>query len=335
MGKRLSCFSVTGLLVADGSRFRLIRLRGLVLMKIARNISRVRLCAGVAPVVLGFATIASPAMAQSAAEEASSGEEIVVTGSRLARPDLEAASPVTSVSAEAIQISGANNAEEFLRDLPQAVAAIGGNTNNGNPGVATIDLRNLGEERTLVLVDGKRFVPYDSNGIVDLNMIPSALIERVDVLTGGASSVYGSDAIAGVVNFIMKSDFEGVEVDGQLGITERGDGFTRNASITLGVNSGDGRGNIVFNAGYVKVDAVTQGARRFSRNVLSAANLGPGGASSTNASGTIRGIPGPACAGGSVAGVCTFDASGNLVPYVAARDGFNFNPFNLLLAPQD
>ncbi len=296
-------------------------------MKTQKFFRRGRLSASVAPVVLGLALIATPAFAQEAPAEEEAGD-IIVTGSRLSRPDLESSSPVAIVSAAQIQLSGTNNAEEYLRDLPQAVAAIGGNTNNGNPGVATIDLRNLGEERTLILVDGKRFVPYDSNGIVDLNMIPASLIERAEVLTGGASSVYGSDAVAGVVNFVMRKDFEGFEADAQYGLTEKGDGKTRSFSITTGVNSGDGRGNIVVNATYVKVDAVTQGARAFSRNVLAAADLGAGGASSTNAQGAIDGLVG-------LGGRGTFDASGNLVPYVGTRDGFNFNPFNLLLAPQN
>lgn len=261
--------------------------------------------------------------------------EIVVTGSRIPRPDLEASSPVTVVSREALQISGTTSVEEFIRDIPQAVASIGENTNNGNPGVATVNLRNLGEERTLVLVDGRRFIPYDANGIVDLNMVPSALVERVEVLTGGASSVYGSDAIAGVVNFILRRNFSGFEADAQMGITERGDGAERAFSITVGMNAPDDRGNLVLNATYIKADAVDQGAREFSSRVLSAATLGAGGGSSTNAAGTIRGLISPACQGGSTAGVCTFDANGNLVPYVASRDGFNFNPFNLLQAPQD
>ena len=258
--------------------------------------------------------------------------EIVVTGSRISRPDLEASSPVTVITGEALEISGTTSVEEYLSEIPQAVAAIGGNTNNGNPGVATVDLRNLSEERTLVLVDGKRFIPYDSGGIVDLNMIPASLVERVDVLTGGASSVYGSDAIAGVVNFILRKDFSGFEFDNQLGITQRGDGFTRSHSLTVGANSGDGRGNLVVNATYIKEDPVYQGARGYSRNVLAAADLGAGGNSFTNAGGTFLGLVSPTCAG--FDGICTFDANNNLVEYDDAF-GFNFNPFNLLQAPQE
>ena len=282
-----------------------------------------------APMALSLALISTPVFAQAAEEvEADAGEAIVVTGSRIARTDLESSSPVTVVNAAQLQLSGTISTEEYLRDLPQAVAAIGQNSNNGNPGVATIDLRNLGESRTLVLVDGKRFVPYDSNGIVDLNMIPAALIERAEVLTGGASSVYGSDAVAGVVNFIFKRDFEGIEVDTQLGLTEQGDGFSRGFSATVGVNSGDGRGNITVNGSYIKVDAVTQGARAYSEFVLAAEDLGGGGGSSTNPAGAYDGLVG-------IGGRGITNAAGDIVPFVFARDGFNFNPFNLLQVPQD
>jgi iron complex outermembrane recepter protein len=284
---------------------------------------------GSASLAIGMAMLSVPTFAQDAAEEGGEQSAIVVTGSRIARPDLESSSPVSIVTSEQIQLSGTNNAEEYLRDLPQAVAAIGGNTNNGNPGVATLDLRNLGEERTLILVDGKRFVPFDSNGIVDLNMIPASLIDRAEVLTGGASSVYGSDAVAGVVNFVMKKDFSGLEIDAQYGLTQKGDGQNRSMSITTGINSGDGRGNIVVNATYVKVDAVSQGARDFSRDVLRASDLGAGGGSSTNPQGAIDGLI--AIEGGRG----TFDANGNIVKFDGVRDGFNFNPFNLLLAPQN
>lgn len=297
-------------------------------MKTVNSVSRSWLSAGVASAVLGLAMISTPAFAQDAAAEEVVEDAIVVTGSRIGRPDLEASSPVTVVSADQLKISGTTDAEVFLRDLPQAVAAVGQNSNNGNPGVATVDLRNLGEERTLVLVDGKRFVPYDAGGIVDLNMIPASLIERVEVLTGGASSVYGSDAVAGVVNFIFRRDFEGFEADAQYGLTQKGDGVSRSFSATVGVNSGDGKGNITVNAGYTKVDAVTQGARGYSEFTLAAENLGGGGGSSTNPAGAYDGLIG-------IGGRGITNAAGNIVPYDGVRDGFNFNPFNLLQVPQD
>ncbi len=269
----------------------------------------------------------APTYAQTAsAADGAKVEDIVVTGSRIARPDLESSSPVTVVTSENLKLSGTTSTEDFLRDLPVAVAAIGGNSNNGNPGVATLDLRNLSEERTLVLVDGKRFVPYDSNGFVDLNMIPASLVKRVEVLTGGASSVYGSDAVAGVVNFILKDDFSGFEADAQLGVTGKGDGFSQAYSITSGLSSE--KGNLVINAQYVRVNPVDLGARDFSRFSLSTEDLAPSGGSSTNAAGAIDGLV-------ALGGRGTFDASGNLVPYDAVRDSFNFNPYNLLQVPQN
>lgn len=258
-------------------------------------------------------------------------QEVVVTGTRIVRPDLEASSPVSVVSASDFKMTGTTNPEEFLRDLPQLVPAVGSNTNNGNAGAATLDLRNLGEERTLILVDGRRFVPYDSNGFVDINMIPASMIERVEIVTGGASAVYGSDAIAGVINFILKDDFEGLELEGYTGQTEKNDGVRNDFALTVGANFADDRGNMAFNAGYTRQEAVYQGDRAFSRFSLASEDFSPGG-SSTNASGTFRGI---AAGDGQPAGVYTFDGSGNLIPYQASRDAFNFNPYNLLQAPEE
>lgn len=258
-------------------------------------------------------------------------QEVIVTGTRIVRPDLEASSPVAVVSAQDFAMAGATNVEQFLRDLPQLVPAIGSNTNNGNPGADTLDLRNLSEERTLVLVDGRRFVAYDSNGFVDVNMIPSAMIDRVEIVTGGASAVYGSDAIAGVINFILKDDFEGLELDAHTGQSERNDAVRQDFSLTVGSNFADERGNMVFNAGYTKQEAVYQGDRDFSRFSLASEDFSPGG-SSTNAAGVLQAVR---TGVGTETKNHTFDANGNLIPYVAARDSFNFNPYNLLQTPQE
>ncbi len=254
------------------------------------------------------------------------GDEIFVTGSRIARKELTANTPITVVDAESIKLSGKVNVEEYLRELPQFAPAIGGNSNNGNPGVATIDLRNLKEERTLVLMNGKRFIPYDPDGIVDINMIPTALIERVEVITGGASSTYGTDAVAGVVNFILKEDFEGAEFDASTGISEEGDSERYDFSATLGGAFAGGRGNVVVNVGYSKQEPVTQGERSYS--LFSLDNLlEPGGSGTTENGGVIyTELPGDP-----LEGFAEFDADGNLVPF---GDGFNFNPFNLLRVPQ-
>ncbi|RYF01184.1 MAG: TonB-dependent receptor, partial [Oxalobacteraceae bacterium] len=139
------------------------------------------------------------------------GDTIVVTGSRLGGDSLTQASPISVISAKEIALSGQINVESVLKDLPQLVPSTTGASNNPGGGVATADLRGLGSTRTLVLVNNRRYVAYDSNQVVDLNTIPAALIERVDIVTGGRSAVYGSDAIGGVVNFVMKKDFSGVQ----------------------------------------------------------------------------------------------------------------------------
>src|SRR5262245_65804788 len=143
-------------------------------------------------------------------------QEVVVTGSRIAQPNLETTSPVTQVTSEDVVTQGVTKIEDLVNQLPQAFAAQNGTVSNGATGTATLNLRGLGSPRTLVLVDGRR-LPYGgvTNSAADINTIPTQMIERVDVLTGGASAVYGSDAVAGVVNFIMKKDFEGVEVTSQ------------------------------------------------------------------------------------------------------------------------
>lgn len=253
--------------------------------------------------------------------------EIIVTGSRIARPDLTAISPIAILDAETIRLSNATTVDELLRRTPQFAPAIGSNTNNGNDGSATIDLRNLGEQRTLVLVNGRRFVPYDYQGVVDVSMIPTSLIERVEVITGGASAVYGADAIAGVVNFILREDFEGIEASATTSRTNHNDGDTHDFSLTAGGNFAGGRGNVVVNLGYTKRDAITQDQRRWSRNALSnllefeGSYYTPG---STTLDTGYTGDPLDTClqftGTGDISGTC--DGS------------FNYNPYNLLQVPQ-
>lgn len=204
-----------------------------------------------------FATcmlVATPAWSQvTDVSELNAGDgTIVVTGSRIARPDLTISSPVGVVSAEEITLRQPNTAEDLLRDMPAVRAANGPGVNNGSNGSATIDLRGVGVNRTLVLVDGRRVVPYDLNGVVDLNTVPTALIDRVDVVTGGASSVYGADAVAGVVNFITKRNFSGVDLSANYRITERGDGQQYRLAVVLGTDLDDGRGNAVVSMAYDK-----------------------------------------------------------------------------------
>ncbi|MCK8455652.1 TonB-dependent receptor plug domain-containing protein [Sphingomonas faeni] len=187
--------------------------------------------------------------------------DIVVTGSRIASPSATAASPLQSVGITQIQQSGAINVQDVLLQNPAFGTPGVSRTNSSfatqGAGIATVNLRNLGEDRTLVLVNGRRFVSgLPGSNAVDLNVIPTQFLERVDVLTGGASAVYGSDAVAGVVNMIYKTKFDGVQLDGQVGMSQYGDGFDRQINALVGKNFADGRGNIMLFGGYSKQGTV-------------------------------------------------------------------------------
>ncbi len=189
------------------------------------------------------------------------GADIVVTGSRIASPAAASASPLQVIGAEQIQQQGAINVQEVLLQNPAFGSPGISRTNSSfatqGAGAATVNLRNLGEDRTLVLVNGRRFVSgQPGSQAVDLNVIPTQFLERVDVLTGGASAVYGSDAVAGVVNLIYKTKFDGLQMDGQLGISQYGDGFDRQVSLLGGKNFADGRGNIMLFGSYSKEGTV-------------------------------------------------------------------------------
>ncbi len=165
-----------------------------------------------APLALGLALISTPSFAQdAAAEEEEAATDIVVTGSLIQNPNVTSTSPVTVVGADEISLRQSNTAEQILRELPGVTPNLGANVNNGSVGSARVDLRGLGANRNIVLLDSVRVVPSNFSGIVDLNNIPLALVDRVDVLTGGASTSYGADAVSGVVNFITKRDFAGVD----------------------------------------------------------------------------------------------------------------------------
>ena len=200
------------------------------------------------------------------ATEGTAGTTITVTGSRIARPDLTAPSPVTVVDDEQVSLTGTTTVETLLNDLPQVIP--GNNRTSNNAGgfpFATLDLRGLGPGRTLILVDGERIPPSSSSGVVDISQVPVGLIERIDVVTGGASAVYGSDAMAGVVNFILKQDYEGLELTGQMGIADPGVGFNYNVSGLFGGNFADGRGNMTIYASYFDRVGVKQDRFAYSR----------------------------------------------------------------------
>ena len=182
--------------------------------------------------------------------------DIVVTGTLIKDPNAVSSSPVVAVGQEELQLRQTNVAEEVLRTIPGIVPSIGSQVNNGNGGASFVNLRGLGSNRNLVLLDGARISPAGLGGQVDLNNIPLALVERLDVLTGGASSVYGADAVSGVVNFITRSDFSGMELTASEQITERGDGNFFRTDLTIGANFDDGRGNAVLSLGYQESDPV-------------------------------------------------------------------------------
>ncbi|NBB63636.1 TonB-dependent receptor [Pseudomonas sp. ODNR1LW] len=291
--------------------------------------------------IAGFAVIgmAAPAMAQSTESEGSSVSEIVVTGSRIVRQDYVANSPVATVTAEQIQARGDVNVEQILNQLPQVVPGFSANSNNPANGSATVDLRGLGASRTLVLVNGRRFVPFDKSNAVDLNSIPAALIERVEVVSGGASATYGSDALAGVVNFIFKDDFEGLDVSTQYGISGFGDGEQFNLSATFGSNSADGRGNVTGFVGYADRDGFYPNEDRDWAVISNAGGSGTGIYGGLNNLGTNP----YTAAGCPTATPCrrSFRTPGVPGPFnndlglSAASDRYNFSPVNLLQSPSE
>ncbi len=230
--------------------------------------------------VAGFAqspTTSTPTTKTAAAADVAEEGTIVVTGSLIKNPNLKSSSPITVTTADTIQLRGSNVAEEVLRDIPGIVPSIGSAVNNGNGGSSYVDLRGIGSRRNIVLLDGNRIAPADFEGRVDLNNIPLALVERVDALTGAAVTTYGADAISGVVNFVTKQDFTGVDLQLSNSLTERGDGYRFRADLTVGGNFDDGRGNATVSLGYQKADPVYNGARDFSTFGLDSNSGGPGG----------------------------------------------------------
>lgn len=218
------------------------------------------------------AQVAQPVETAPDAQDQAATGEVVVTGTRIARPDLTTASPVNVVSQQEIALRQPSTAEELVRDLPSVRPNLGPGVNNGSDGSASVDLRGIGTNRTLVLLDGRRIVPFGLDNITDLNVIPLPLVERVDVVTGGASSVYGADAVAGVVNFITKRDFSGLRIGAETGISERGDTAKYRGDLTIGANLADGRGNVVLGLSYTKNDPLLHTSRDISQFPVSSVN---------------------------------------------------------------
>lgn len=229
-----------------------------------------RLLAASAPCAL----FACPVLAQ-VSDPADQGGTIVVTGSRIQQFCYNLANPLVTVSAETLEQAGNVQIIDTLRQNPALIASFGGaqtsgsNANFGSVGVQLLNLRGLGEQRTLVLVNGRRHVAsLAGTAAVDINTIPTDLIEGVDVLTGGASAIYGADGVSGVVNFRLKRDFDGLLASGQIGISSRGDAGQRYGSVTFGRNFAEGRGNIALSYEYRAQDRLSSFARERTGNPL-------------------------------------------------------------------
>jgi len=281
---------------------------------------------GTAPMVLGLALTSAPAFAQDkpAADETAASDEnvIVVTGSLIQNPNIVSTSPVSAIGSDEIALRQVTMAEDIVRQIPGAVPSIGSNVNNGNGGASYVNLRGLGSNRNIVLLDGARIVPADRVGRVDLNNIPVALIQRVDALTGGASTTYGADAVSGVVNFVTKKNFAGVQLDVGYGKNQiHGDGESYHADLTIGGNFDDGRGNAVLSVGYQRTDPVYQGDRDISVFGISSSSGRASGSSFTAVPTTIS-FP--------TADLQVNSSGSALVPQY---QGFNFNPYNIFVTP--
>jgi iron complex outermembrane recepter protein len=300
---------------------------------------------------------ASTALAQDTPQEnpdVTEQDTVVVTGSRIVTPNLQSISPVTALSAEEIVRTGRSSIEDVINELPQVFAAQGANVSNGANGTATVNLRGLGSNRTLVLLNGRRLGPGDPGSTTfasDINIVPTALVQRVEILTGGASSVYGADAVGGVVNFIIDKKFEGVKLSGgysffnhkndddaaQTLLDDAGisgpestvnRGYDKSFSFAVGSNFADDRGNATFYATYRDTDPVLQGSYDYSAcTYFSGAEFECGG-SGTSFPARFRpfapGAPG-------TTGSYTLNASGQFQAGNAAP--YNFGPLNYYQRP--
>jgi len=303
---------------------------------------------------------ADPAPATAAAPAPAATQDIVITGSRIPQPNLTSASPVTVLSSQDIKLQGTTRTEDLINSLPQSFAAQGSSVSNGATGTAQANLRGIGAARTLVLINGRRLQPGDPrNPTADINFIPASIVKRVDVLTGGASSVYGADAVAGVVNFIMDTSFRGLRIDAQASTFMHNNrasdkiirpnedlgfrpphgmsvnGGAQDISAAFGAGFDDNRGSIMAYATYRKQDSVLQSSRDYS---FCAIGSNPDvddpfycGGSSTSAEGRLR-VFNPAN------GAKVFDGHFNAGAHTVVPSPnplFNFAPFNYYQRPDE
>lgn len=344
-------------------------------MKLQRRILPAAVAGALAAGMMGvaFAQQATPPATDKKAEE--KVDRIEVTGSRIPSANLDSTSPITTIDAAAIKVEGLRSVENLLNNLPQVFAAQGATISNAATGTATVNLRGLGDERTLVLVNGRRLpagTPRAGGSYAaDLNQIPAPLIKRVEILTGGAGAVYGSDAVAGVVNFIMNDKFEGIQIDTSYSFYQHNqnggpvadmiraraltnsaefkipgdisaDGKIGDFSLLMGSNFANNKGNATLFFGYKKEEALLQSERDFSACSI--------GNSTSAASATINGTafgPGFRCGGSGTSFPGRFlnlvtganrtvaNAAGGTRAWVAANDQYNFGPLNYFQRPSE
>ena len=278
------------------------------------------------------ALLLGPLQARPQAAEEDTVEEIVVTGSRIKRRDFASPSPIATLDEDAITASGQFTLEETLNRMPQVVPDYNRAANSPGDGTARINLRGFGAGRTLVLLNGRRVAPSGVGSSVDLHNIPQSLIDRVEIITGGASTVYGSDAIAGVVNFITRSDFSGLAIDA--GYTSSAENDARAGDLNLSWGHNFGRGNFTFYGGVHERESLYASARPLTRHVVrnddETGTLSRGGSFATP-SGLIF-VPGfDYGTGGS--SIPTFDANGLHREFVDPDDRYNYAPANYLQTP--
>ncbi len=269
----------------------------------------------------------------------SAADVMVVTGTRITRPDYSSLSPIVSVDAETIRLGGFTQLEDLLNDLPQLAPNLDRTGNNPGNGAVELDLRGLGTNRTLIMLNGRRAAPHSVFGAVDINTIPAGLVERVEVVTGGASAVYGSDAIAGVVNFILDTDFDGVEARVQYDSFEEGDGRLVDVNLLFGV--GDGPGHLTGFVNWQDRKQVLAGDRPFTSVILQEG--ADGRLVESGSPGTPAGVLffGPfvlpdgtlTTNTGSFDASVTFANNGDPRQYVEPADLYNFQPSNYLQTP--
>jgi outer membrane receptor protein involved in Fe transport len=190
-------------------------------------------------------------------------EQIIVTGSRIQRRDLDSPSPISTIDRATIESSAQATLEELLNQMPQLTPDYGRTSNNPGNGAAQLNLRGLGPGRSLIMLNSRRVAPSGVGSAVDVNNIPQALIERVEIITGGASTVYGSDALAGVINFITRDDYEGFSLESSYGISEHGDGGFTDINLAYGTSIAGGRGNLTVFGGYYERESLHASARAF------------------------------------------------------------------------